>query len=111
MAKEPPCKSVVDALTQNPLTFLTDISETLIELGGIGFGKLTDLTQQLIEFLDEPSNRCCADCARKFLTRNDARASLQLGVLVCVDCAAGAEIGGGFAAAIRVSIYVSRGNP
>ena len=46
------------------------------------------LTQQLIEFLDEPSNRCCADCARKFLTRNDAWASLKLGVLVCVDCAA-----------------------
>ena len=46
------------------------------------------LTQQLVEFLERPCNRKCADCARRLSARNDAWASVNLGVVVCVRCAA-----------------------
>jgi hypothetical protein len=46
------------------------------------------LTEELLEFLAAPENRRCADCACELPNHNEAWASLVLGVIVCVDCAA-----------------------
>jgi Zn finger protein HypA/HybF involved in hydrogenase expression len=45
------------------------------------------LTSALISFLEEPANCKCADCAAPFHAHNEAWASVNLGVLVCVNCA------------------------
>ena len=47
-----------------------------------------ELKQQMIEFLSQPCNQKCADCACNICKRNEAWASVNLGVLVCVNCAA-----------------------
>jgi len=47
-----------------------------------------ELTDALSAFLQEPTNCKCADCAMPFAAHNDAWASLNLGTLVCVHCAA-----------------------
>ena len=49
---------------------------------------LLELGQALVDFLDRPCNRRCADCAARIGHRNEAWASVNLGVVVCVDCAA-----------------------
>ena len=46
------------------------------------------LTQAMVAFLLEPVNRKCADCAAPFNAYNDAWASLNQRILVCVNCAA-----------------------
>ena len=47
-----------------------------------------ELTAQLAAFLAMPCNKRCADCAARLRHPNDAWASVNLGVLVCVNCAA-----------------------
>lgn len=46
------------------------------------------LRQAMVAFLTHPPNTKCADCATKLAHRNEAWASVNLGVLVCVNCAA-----------------------
>ena len=46
------------------------------------------LTADFVEFLALPANKKCADCAARLNHHNDAWASVNLGVLVCVNCAA-----------------------
>ena len=46
------------------------------------------LKQAMIRFLLCPSNMKCADCAAKISHRNEAWASVNLGVIVCFECAA-----------------------
>ena len=46
------------------------------------------LTRAFVTFLKEPANAKCVDCADRFAAHNDAWASLNLGVLMCVRCAA-----------------------
>ena len=47
-----------------------------------------ELTDAMVEFLCRPCNKKCADCAAPFCAHNEAWASVNLGVLVCVNCAA-----------------------
>lgn len=44
--------------------------------------------QELLDFIGQPANCRCADCNVKMPTAQDAWASVNLGVLVCVRCAA-----------------------
>ena len=46
------------------------------------------LTRAFTSFLKEPANAKCVDCAERFSNHNDAWASLNLGTLMCVKCAA-----------------------
>jgi len=46
------------------------------------------LATEFREFLARPCNQRCADCAVAFEARNEAWASVHLGVLVCKQCAA-----------------------
>lgn len=46
------------------------------------------LSRQLGEFLLRPANRRCADCAAQLQKRSDAWISTNLGVVLCINCAA-----------------------
>ena len=61
---------------------------TLVEGGGEEGGALEACRAELRDFLALPANRRCADCGAKLATLQDGWASVNLGVLVCVRCAA-----------------------
>ena len=61
---------------------------TLVEAGGEEEGALEACRAELRDFLALPANRRCADCGAKLATLQDGWASVNLGVLVCVRCAA-----------------------
>ena len=71
------------AAAHNELTALADVTVRCADPE-----EAEELRNELIAFLEAPANQCCADCACKLERRNEAWASVNLGILVCMKCAA-----------------------